>query len=118
MFKFKVKCPHCGEEVEYRILGRDYDDLTCPHCHKRYQVNMRVSFLIIMLLLFYLCTQVYSYFLRDVISLPIALIAGVFIVGILSVLITHGLSKLLGIEMFFETQDKIPDKKNEKKRRK
>ncbi|MEG1463033.1 MAG: hypothetical protein RSC48_07965, partial [Anaerorhabdus sp.] len=84
MFKYKVTCPHCGKELTYHILHRDWDRLVCSHCQTPYVVNMRMLVIVVMLFIFMICQQVYAMFLSSYISIAPALIMGVLLVFFMS----------------------------------
>lgn len=107
MFKYKVKCPHCGKELTYYLLHRDWDDLHCSHCGKAYVVNLRILVIIVMLILFLLIQNIYTVFLAAYVPIIPVLIFGVIFVLFVSNLLIQLVSWKFGSGLFFETAPKV-----------
>ena len=113
MIKFQIKCPNCNKQINYNILGRDYNDIKCPHCKKKIDVQLRYLVPVISLAIFFFCYQAYDVVLKSYFPLLFVLIAGAIISFILTLLIGQWLVKKFGDGILFETRIKT---KMEKKK--
>lgn len=114
MIKFQIKCPNCKEKMTYNILGRDYNDIKCPHCNKEVDIQLRYLVPVISLAIFFFCYQAYDVVLKAYLPIYIVLIAGAIVSFVLTLLIGQLLVKRYGDGILFETKMKI---KNEKKKK-
>lgn len=114
MIKFQIECPNCKQKFSYNILGRDYDKIACPHCHKHIDVQLRYLLPVLSLAMFFFCYEIYDYALKAYLPIVVALLLGFVIAFIVTLLISQLLVKKFGDRILFETRLKT-DKKVKKR---